>query len=159
MIHCIFEDGGETALRHATVTGIVQNKQNDILLIKRAPNTLNGNLYGLIGGFLDRDEDTKTCMLRELKEEAGIAGTVDRLFVIKDNPIRPKEDRQNVEFVYIVTAKMGKLISSSEGEVSWFSFARLPKKDEFAFDHLETIQKYLTYQKEQFPLPFIGKVT
>ncbi|HSX40592.1 MAG TPA: NUDIX hydrolase [Candidatus Saccharimonadales bacterium] len=155
MISCIFEDGGKGSLRHVSVNGIVLNEKGELLLNKRAPHITNGNKFGLIGGFLDRDETTKECVIRELKEEAGIEGEVQTLFQIKDNPDRPQEDRQNVEFVYIVKAKSDDVKGSSEGEVFWFSLDKLPDQKEFAFDHFETIQKFKEYKKSSFSLPII----
>ena len=42
-------------------------------------------------------------------------------------------------------------------EIKWFDLDKLPSQEEFAFDHLESIQLYLQYIKTPFQLPIIGK--
>lgn len=103
MIICTFEDGGDAKLRHVVVDGIVLNAARDsVLLVKRAPHLSNGGKYGLIGGFLNRDETLEQGILREVLEETGYEGTVAKLLKVIDNPARHGEDRQNVSFVYII---------------------------------------------------------
>lgn len=55
MITCTFEDGGRGKLRHAVVNAIIL-KENKILLVKRSPKITEGGKWGLVGGFMDRDE-------------------------------------------------------------------------------------------------------
>src|ERR1035437_211634 len=102
MIKCILENGRKASFRHVTVGAIVVNEKKEVLLVKRAPNLSRGNKYSIPGGFLDRDENLEEAALRELKEETGYDGKIEMLFYINDNPKRPKEDRQNVDFVFIV---------------------------------------------------------
>ncbi len=61
----------------------------------------NGGKFTIPGGFLDRNENIEQGTLRELKEETGYEGKIICLFHINDNPTRPKEDRQNVDFIYM----------------------------------------------------------
>lgn len=156
MITCEFEDGGKAKLRHVTVVAIA-HKDNKILLVKRAPHLTRGGKYTVPGGFLDRDEDAKTAVLRELKEETGFLGSKPELFKINDNPKRPKEDRQNVDFIYIVEVTGGEKTDNSEvTSIDWFEKENLPSEDDFAFDHRDSILKYFQYLKEAFKLPIIG---
>lgn len=159
MINCTFEDGGKASLRHVTVGAIVLNRErNKILLGKRAPHLLNGGKYNLIGGYLDRNETTSQVVLREVLEETGYNARIIVLFRINDSPNRPREDRQNVDFAFIVEAldKVGEMDNEST-EVKWFDLESLPDPDEFAFDHYETVQLYKDYVKTKRPLPIIGK--
>lgn len=156
MITCQFEDGGKGKLRHVTVGAIVINDKNEILLVKRASPHRFGK-FTIPGGFLGRDENVEQATLRELKEETGYDGEIVFLFRIKDNPKRPKEDRQNVDFLYIVNVTGGKPTLNREvSEIKWFSEADIPPEDEFAFDHRDSILKYFKYLKEPFQLPIIG---
>ncbi|MFZ5534590.1 MAG: NUDIX hydrolase [Patescibacteria group bacterium] len=102
MITCLFENGHEAHLRHVVVHAIVE-KDGALLLVKRAPNLLEGGKWSLPSGFLDRDETAAEGALRELYEETGWRGTVSSLFLIKTSPHRPHEDRQNVSFHFVVT--------------------------------------------------------
>ncbi|OGH16552.1 MAG: hypothetical protein A3C30_05180 [Candidatus Levybacteria bacterium RIFCSPHIGHO2_02_FULL_40_18] len=157
MIECEFENGNKANLRHVTVKALTINDRHEVLLTKRAPHLLRGGKYDIPGGFMDRDEDTRECALRELFEETGIKGEVEFLLRINDNPERPKEDRQNVDFIYVVKAVEGELRLDHEGiEVGWFSEKDLPSEDKFAFDHRDSILKYFQYLKAPFELPIIG---
>ncbi|MBU2632652.1 NUDIX hydrolase [Patescibacteria group bacterium] len=146
MLTCFFENNAKAlrGFRHVTVGAIAVNKKQQVLLIKRAKHLHNGGKYAIPGGFLDRNEDTKQAALRELKEETGLKGEVDFLFKINDNPNRPKEDRQNVDFLYIVKILGGQeKISPETSNIEWFNKETLPAEEEFAFDHRNIILEYL----------------
>ncbi|MBI2195785.1 MAG: NUDIX hydrolase [Candidatus Levybacteria bacterium] len=156
MINCTFENGRKSLLRHVTVGAIVVNDRNQVLLVKRAPNIHNGGKYTIPGGFLDRDETTGEGTLRELFEEAGIKGKIKFLFRVNDTK-RIKEDRQNVDFIYVVETLSEELKHDDEiSEVKWFDQNSLPPDEEFAFDHRDSILKYFSYLKEPIKLPIIG---
>lgn len=160
MITCSFENGNKTSLRHVTVNAIVV-KNNQVLFGKRG--TFNGKpilesgKWGLLGGFFGRDENLVEAVKREVMEESGWEIDNLKLFRINDNPNRPKEDRQNVDIIFIANAV--KQIKTSDEEVSklqWFDLDKLPAKEEIAFDHGDAIELYKKYLKENFPLPILG---
>lgn len=156
MIECQFENGRKASLRHVTVGAIVVNDKNEALLVKRATTHRFGK-YSIPGGFLGRDENAKQATIRELKEETGYDGETILLFRINDNPGRPKEDRQNVDILYVARVTGGKPTLNREvSEIKWFSRENLPPEEEFAFDHRDSILKYFQYLKEPFELPIIG---
>ncbi|PIP64320.1 hypothetical protein COW96_03220 [Candidatus Roizmanbacteria bacterium CG22_combo_CG10-13_8_21_14_all_33_16] len=79
------------------------------------------------------------------------------LFRINDNPKRPKEDKQNVDMIFI--AKAVKQMKTSDEEVTklgWFDLDKLPPKEEIAFDHGDSIELYKKFLKEKFILPVLG---
>jgi len=154
MIKCILENEHETSFRHVTVGTIVVNEKQEVLLIKRAPNLLRGGKYSIPGGFLDRDENLEKGALRELREETGYAGKIEALFQINDSPKRPKEDRQNVDFIFIAKVIGGEMTLNNEvTNISWVKKDDLPNDEDFAFDHREIILYYFEYLKKPFPLP------
>lgn len=158
MINCTFENGNKNSLRHVVVDMLVV-KDNKILLIKRAPQLSNGNKYALVGGFVERDEDTKQAALREVLEETGYKARVVSLFRLVDNPDRINEDRQNISFVYLIEPL--EKVGDHDWEViraQWFDLDKLPNANEIAFDHLETIKYYIEYIKKPFPIPIIGRM-
>ena len=158
MISCEFENGNKAlrGLRHVTVGAIVVNEKNEVLLVKRAADMHNGGKFTIPGGFLDRDETTAQATLRELREETGYDGEIVCLFRINDNPNRPKEDRQNVDFLYIVKAVGGNATVNEEvTNIGWFSKHNVPKEEEFAFDHRKAIMTYFEYLEKKFPLPIL----
>jgi len=157
MITCLFEDNNKVLLRHVTVNTIVI-KESRVLLGKRG--TFNGRpipesgKWGLLGGFFNRNENLMQAAKREVMEESGWQIDHLKLFRINDNPNRPKEDRQNVDIIFIAQAV--RQISTSDEEVSnlqWFDLEKLPT---VAFDHGDSLELYKKYLKEKFPLPILG---
>ena len=146
MIKCNFEWGSSTSLRHVVVDGIIMHG-NEVLLNKRGmyngkPITESGK-WGLIGGYVDRDETISGALQREAMEEAGCKIDNLRLFLIIDKPDRPKEDRQNIAFLIVADLVSQENVSTEEvKELKWFNLDNLPPKEEIAFDHGDTLQKY-----------------
>ncbi len=155
MITCAFEDGNQALLRHVVVdTLVLQN--NKILLVKRTAKLLEGGKWGLVGGFVDRDETTSQAAEREIHEETGWNVKDVTLLTIVDRPDRPNEDRQNISFVYFCTAteKTGEADWESDDQ-QWYSLDKLPSPEQLAFDHVSHIKTYQKYLKEALPLPYI----
>lgn len=153
MIICTFENGGASSLRHVVVHAIVE-KDGKILLGKRTGKILESGKWGLPGGFLDRDETAAQAVLRELLEETGWEGEVESLFRINTNPHRPKEDRQNIAFDFLVRPirKIGDQDAESS-KIEWIPIEKLLLFDQFAFDHGESIKLYLNYRRQKFIIP------
>ena len=153
MITCTFEEGQKTSLRHAVVDAVVI-KDSQILLVKRTGKLLEGGKWALAGGFVERDETVSQAAKREILEETGWTTKDLYVLMINSNPNRPKEDRQNISFVFACTAdeKTGQSDWESD-EVKWFSFSGLPPAEEIAFDHLDYINFYLKSQSEAIELP------
>ena len=146
MIKCEFENGSTVGLRHLTVDIIIV-RMDEVLLNKRGSYNgkplLESGKWALIGGFMDRDETVLKAILRETMEEAGCTVTNVRLFRIIDDPNRPKEDRQNVSFVFIADYVSSKETKTEEvQELKWFNFNKLPPMDDMAFDHGESLYMY-----------------
>lgn len=160
MITCQFENGDETSLRHITVNTIIVRKGN-VLLGKRGmrkgkPISEFGK-WGLLGGYFDRNENLVQAAAREVMEESGWEISNMRLFCINDNPDRPREDRQNVDFIYIAEAvKQTGLVDGEVVELKWFGLGELPLLEEFAFDHGQAVMLYRDYLANPFILPKIG---
>lgn len=155
MFTCLFEDGGKASLRHVVTHALVE-KDGALLLVKRAGDILETGKWGLPGGFLDRDETASQGVLRELLEETGWEGEIVTLFRINTNPNRPKEDRQNVAFDFIVRPiKHVGTQDEESSKVEWIPIEKLLSFDKFAFDHGESIQLYLRYKIAPFTLPLI----
>ncbi|HSD99002.1 MAG TPA: NUDIX hydrolase [Patescibacteria group bacterium] len=161
MINCTFENGNiaSPGLRHVTVGAIAYNEKGEVLLVKRSSKYSRPNTWTVPGGFLDRDKTVTESVLKELKEESGMTGEVQQLFHINDTPQRPHEDRQNVDFIYLVKIESGSFHHDDEiTHVAWFEKNSLPGEDEFAFDHRATILKYFEYREKPFALPLMGKI-
>jgi len=148
MITCTFEDGSDALLRHVCVDTLVFNEKGQILLVHRTAKLLEGGKWGLVGGFVDRDETTAEAVARETLEETGWKVKDITFLRFKDSPNRPHEDRQIIAFVYkcVVTEKVGEGDWESD-DMRWFDLADLPPGEQIAFDHITDIEFYLDQQK------------
>lgn len=161
MINCTFENGNiaSPGLRHVTVGALAYNEKGQVLLVKRSEKYSRPNTWTIPGGFMDRDKTIVECVVKELQEETGLKGNVRELFHINDNPSRPKEDRQNVDVIYLVEIEDGNFSHDDEiTTIAWFDRSNLPEEKDFAFDHRDTILRYFEYLEKQFSLPLIGKI-
>ena len=154
MITCTFENNNKTSLRHVTVNAIVV-KDNQVLLGKRG--SFNGKpipesgKWGLLGGFFNRNENLVQAVKREVMEESGWEINNLQLFRINDNPQRPKEDRQNVDIIFITNAiKQTKTSDEEVSQLQWFDLDKLPAKEEIAFDHGDALELYKNFLKKKF---------
>ena len=155
MITCTFERGTRAQLRHVAVHAIVE-RDGALLLVKRAAHLSEGGKWALPGGFLDRDERLAQGVLRELQEETGWTGEVRALLRVNSRPDRPHEDRQNVAFDFVVApgARVGEPDDESAA-VAWVPIDRLPPLEELAFDHGESIARYLAARQGGMPAPAV----
>ena len=151
---CVFEDGGRARLRHAAVHAIVE-KDDGLLLVKRAPHLSEGGKWGLPGGFLDRDETLAEGALRELREETGWEGRVVSLLRINSRPDRPREDRQNIAFDFVIEPleKRGEPDTESS-DVQWIPIDRVLSLD-LAFDHMDSVRAYLDSRRRAVTTPIL----
>jgi len=162
MITCYFENNNlaRGGLRHVTMNALVIH-EGKILLGKRG--TVKGikmmeyGKWGLLGGYFDRDETLNQAIQREVKEESGCEIDSITLFRINDNPNRPMEDHQNVDFIFIANlVKQTPRVDEEVSELVWFPLDALPAPEEIAFDFGENIQLYKEYLKKKHPLPLLG---
>lgn len=156
MITCTFENGHHASLRHVVVHAIAEYDAKLLLIQRSTSLSLEGGKWALPGGFLDRDETAEQAVLRELREESGWEGEVISLFRINTNPNRPHEDRQNVALDFLVrpVTQAGSMDHETTG-VEWIDIDHLPKLASLAFDHGESIEHYLKFRKNPFPLPLV----
>lgn len=157
MLTCLFEDGGQGFLRHCTVGSILINQTKDsILLVRRAKGLSEAGKLAFPGGYMDRNETLAQTALREAREETGYNAEIHSLFRINDNPNRPREDRQNVDFIFSGHVREKMTDPDSEtSELVWCKLSDLPKREEVAFDHFESIELYILYRQKPFSLPLI----
>lgn len=162
MITCNFENGNVASpgLRHVTVNAIVV-KDNQVLMGLRGTvdgkPMLESGKWALLGGFFGFNENMVQAVKREVMEESGWEIGDIQLFRINDNPDRPKEDRQNVDMIFIARAINQIAIHDEEvTELKWFPLDGLPPADQIAFDHAEDLELYRSYLSTLHPLPLLG---
>ncbi|MEK7458311.1 MAG: NUDIX hydrolase [Patescibacteria group bacterium] len=127
--------------RNMTVSTLVLNQKNEILLIKRARNPQAG-WWALVGGYVDWDETLEQCALRELKEEAQITADHATFFKAYDALDRDKDGRQNIDLAFVVQVPRDDFTAEKHevAEARWFSLDDLPEN--IAFDHRLMIDDY-----------------
>ena len=58
MIRCTFEHGKTAQLRHVVVDVLVLNAaQSEILLVRRSPSLNHGGKIGVVGGYVELNEN------------------------------------------------------------------------------------------------------
>lgn len=127
--------------RNMTVTTLVLNQKNEILLIKRVRDPQTG-WWALVGGYVDWDELLEQCSLRELKEEATITADHATFFKAYDALDRDKDGRQNIDLAFVVQVSSDDFTAEKNevSEARWFALDSLPEN--IAFDHRLMIEDY-----------------
>lgn len=161
MINCFYRNGDKVNLRHVVVNVIIVN-DNKILLGKRG--TYKGNplseygKWALIGGYLDRDESFIEGVKREAMEEVGWEIENLKLFFLNDNPNRKMEDNQNIDVIFVADAvkQIPEFNASEEvSELKWFDLKNLPNNSQIAFDHSDSLVRYLEATSKKIVLPIL----
>jgi 8-oxo-dGTP diphosphatase len=98
--------------------------EDKILLVKRAIDPGAGK-WACPAGFVEHDEDPADAVLRELQEETGLIGKIDRLL-----DVFPKKDEglADIVIVYGLSVIGGELTAADDAEeVAWFGCDNLPE--------------------------------
>ena len=104
-------------------SAIIVNSKNEILLFKYK----NANYYLLPGGRVNKLEDSKIAIKREIKEELGIELDFNLLIVFEN--ILKETKIQNIDFCYY--AKYDGIIVQQEDKNQIFQFADIKKIEDY----------------------------
>lgn len=108
-----------------SVAAFVSNEKNEILLVKRGVEPARGS-WALSSGFIEPGETPEQAVLRELKEETGLNGTVRNLLGVYVEPTKIYGDV--LLLAYEIELLGGKLEAGSDTtDVRFFSRNKLPK--------------------------------
>lgn len=115
-------------------------RDDRVLLIQRLAPPFEGH-FALPGGFVDQDESTAACALRELAEETGLSGTIDSFVGVYDDRDRDPW-RHTITFAYRISVPPGStpVAADDAQQVCWMPLAALPP---LAFDHGRIVQDAL----------------
>ncbi len=114
-----------------------------ILLIRRGKDPFKGS-YALPGGFVEYGERLEDCVIREVREETGLACEIVRLVGVYSGADRDPRGHF-VTAAYHLKPIRGKLAAGDDAEsVEWFPTNDLP---DMAFDHSEIVKDFLSRQK------------
>jgi 8-oxo-dGTP diphosphatase len=114
-----------------TVDCVVFDGEGRLLLIRRANEPFKGR-YALPGGFVDAGETVEQAALRELREETGVVGRIDKLIGVYSDPRRdPRGPTVSVSF--LVTPATALPAAGDDAAVA--AFVENWREQPLAFDH------------------------
>lgn len=110
----------------ATLCYVIDKKNNTTLMMHRVKkkNDIHKGKWNGLGGKFNKGESPEECVIREVKEEAGLTIYKPRLHGFITFPLF---DGKNDWHVFIFTADnfKGKLIESHEGNLEWIPNKKL----------------------------------
>lgn len=113
-------------MKLATLCYIIDKETNKTLMIHRVKkqNDYHKGKWNGLGGKFDKGESPEECVIREVKEEAGLLINNPRLHGIISFP---NFDGKDDWYVFIFTAEnfSGELIDSKEGILEWVDNEKL----------------------------------
>lgn len=118
---------------HDTVSAIIINEYNDILLVKQFRPALMEETVEIPAGTIDKkDESANMCIAREIKEEAGISIKPEDLKLVGSYKpmIGFSNSLMKVYFVKVLKSdlKFNSIKDEDVYEVFWMSFYELEQK-------------------------------
>ncbi len=121
-----------------TVDGVIM-KNKMILLIKRGNEPFQGQ-WALPGGFVEYGETTEEAVIREVREETGIKGSIQKILGVYSDPERDPRGH-TISIVYLLSIARGTPRAGSDAEdIHFFDLNDLPP---LAFDHEKIIKDTL----------------
>ena len=131
------------------VTGdcIVITKEVDakVLLIQRADEPYKG-CWAFPGGFLNMDETTEQCAIRELEEETGLkVNDVHQIGAYSKVDRDPRGRTITVAYLAIIDNPISVLGQDDAAKAEWWPLSALPQ---LAFDHNDIINDAYTLYKQ-----------
>ena len=134
------------------VAGVITTKDKQILLIKRGISPGKGK-WALLAGFMERNESPEEAMLREVKEEIGIEGKIEKLIGVYEG--RTRMYGPVIVVGYEVTAQEQNYSLSKEvKEIKFFSRHNLPL---LAFTSHQKILNDL-WRRHYNPIPTVDTI-
>ena len=122
-----------------TADCIVITKEADpkVLLIQRGDNPFK-EAWAFPGGFMDMDETTEQCAIRELMEETGFhVSDVHQIGAYSKVDRDPRGRTVTVAYLAIVEKPVAVTGQDDAAKAQWFPLSDLP---ELAFDHADIMQ-------------------
>ena len=124
---------------------ITREAEPKVLLIQRGADPYKG-CWAFPGGFMNMDETTEQCAIRELEEETGMkVSELHQIGAYSKVDRDPRGRTITVAYLAVIDAPMAVTGQDDAARAQWFSLDALPQ---LAFDHEEimkdAIKKYET---------------
>lgn len=116
---------------------VIAQATREVLLIQRGIEPFKG-CWAFPGGFMNMDETTEQCAVRELEEETGL-----RVSSLRQIGTYSKVDRDprgrtiTVAYLALIDAPVSVKGQDDAAQAQWFPLSALPP---LAFDHAEIVQ-------------------
>ena len=124
---------------------ITKEAEPKVLLIERGDEPFKG-CWAFPGGFMNMDETTEQCAIRELEEETGLkVSEVHQIGAYSKVDRDPRGRTITVAYLAIVAAPMAVNGQDDAAKAQWFPLSALP---ELAFDHDEIMQDAIKKYQE-----------
>ena len=119
---------------------ITNEQQPKVLLIQRGNEPFKG-CWAFPGGFMDMDETTEHCAVRELKEETGLAvSDLHQIGTYSKIDRDPRGRTISVAYLVIIDSPVEVTGQDDAAKAEWFPITNLPH---LAFDHFDIMQDAL----------------
>ena len=116
---------------------ITKEEQPKVLLIQRGADPYKG-CWAFPGGFMNMDETTEQCAIRELEEETGLrVSNVHQIGAYSKVDRDPRGRTITVAYLAIIDEPVQVTGQDDAANAEWFPLSALP---ELAFDHAEIMQ-------------------
>lgn len=129
-----------------TADCVVISKEDtpQVLLIQRGFEPFKG-CWAIPGGFMNMDETTEQCAIRELEEETGLKiSDVRQIGAFSKVDRDPRGRTITVAYLTIVDAPLEVKGLDDAAKAQWFPLAALPS---LAFDHADILRGAITLYK------------
>ena len=124
---------------------ITKEAEAKVLLIQRGDQPFRG-CWAFPGGFMNMDETTEQCAIRELEEETGLhISEVHQIGAYSKVDRDPRGRTVTVAYLAIVDEPITVNGQDDAAKAQWFSLSALPV---LAFDHDEIVQDAVKKYKE-----------
>lgn len=116
---------------------ITKEEQPKVLLIQRGADPYKG-YWAFPGGFMNMDETTEQCAIRELEEETGLrVSDVHQIGAYSKVDRDPRGRTITVAYLAIIDKPVQVTGLDDAAKAEWFPLSALP---ELAFDHAEIMR-------------------
>ena len=124
---------------------IANEKEPKVLLIQRGNEPFKG-CWAFPGGFMNMDETTEQCAIRELEEETGMkVSELHQIGAYSKVDRDPRGRTITVAYLAIVDAPIAVTGQDDAAKAEWWPLSDLPH---LAFDHYDIMQDAIQKYKE-----------
>ena len=124
---------------------ITREGEPKVLLIQRRNPPFKG-AWAFPGGFMDMDETTEQCAIRELEEETGLRlSDVHQIGAYSKVDRDPRGRTITVAYLAIIDEPIAVTGQDDAAKAEWFSLSALPQ---LAFDHYDIMQDAIRKYKD-----------